>query len=62
DEAWDGSIKRTVRIAAAILNDNMVDEVFVTPNITQTVSPSNPEMVPQVATQATPSVTPRRSS
>jgi hypothetical protein len=54
NEAWDGSIERTVKIIDAIGHDHTKDVVVQTPIIIQCAIPSIPRTVTQISTQTTP--------
>jgi hypothetical protein len=54
NEAWNGSIERTIKILCAIGHDDIEYEMVQAPIISQSVVPSTPETATQITTQATP--------
>jgi hypothetical protein len=54
NEAWDGSIERTVKVIDVIGKDDMEDEVVQTPILSHCAVPSIPGTVTQIPTQTTP--------
>ena len=69
NESWDGTVDINVKIVSNVDNDDMEEEVVQIPHVIQSViAPSNPRTprhgsgqgpLTQVASQATPTSTPR---
>jgi len=53
NEAWDGSIERTIKILDTIGHDDMEDEVVQTPIIIQITIPSISVIATQISAQTT---------
>jgi hypothetical protein len=54
NEAWDGSVEKTVRIIDVSGNDDIEDEVVKTPVISQCAVPSTTGIVTHILAQTTP--------
>ena len=69
NESWDGNVKKNVKIVSNVEHEDMMEEVVQTPQVNQPVTTPSTPMTPrhgssqgisiEVATQATPTSTPR---